>query len=127
MGKLYNSSAPSVIFRLEDLNAEEKILLFQLCYKYKDKIFDNSEYNLIAYITGIPNYILGNVFLKIKNLGYIIEYKDWDDNGKELPFKYKVNYSKIEQYAKPTDFVKETNNTPIVKLTETNEKLKLII
>lgn len=100
MKKLYNSSAPSVIWRCEDLTPEEKIVLFNyISYTSKGNRKGNIDMWLLSYISGMKrteyekrfNSLIKKEYFKVSKsncisinwdkIHYYATSKDWYDDG----------------------------------------------
>lgn len=98
MKTLYNTSAPSVIWRIDCLTDEEKIVLFNICHFLKNKHSEKSGLDcwLLAYISGKDCSVVHKVAQSLVEKDFLI-----NDS------KYYLNVEKIKSYATDRDFVKE--------------------
>lgn len=100
MKTLYNTSAPSVIWRIGCLTDEEKIILFNICHFLKNKNKHNKKSGLdcwlLAYISGKDCSVVHKVAESLVEKDFLI------NDG-----KYYLNVEKIKSYATDRDFVKE--------------------
>lgn len=104
MKNLYNTSAPSIIWRIKCLTDEEKIVLFNICHYLNrksngKKTLDNW---LLAYMCGKDHSEIEDIRSELTEKGFIIFNKSKNC--------YNLNWNKIESYATERDIVKEITN-----------------
>lgn len=101
MKKLYNTSAPSIIWRIDCLTDAEKIVLFNACHYLKSSK-NTLDIWLLSYMSGKDKSEVSQIYKNLHQKGFII-----NNNNKRY-----LNWKRIEDYATERDFIKE-NETPV--------------
>ena len=96
MKTLYNTSAPSVIWRIDVLTDEEKIVLFNACHYLKNKDEGSLDIWLLSYMSGKDKSEVHRIFQNLVKKGFIVTKPD----------NNYINEEKIKSYATDRDFVK---------------------